>query len=549
MTRAEVAARFVADGFAVIYQDCRGRYGSDGTFTKYVHEAADGYDTCAWLVAQPWCDGRICTMGLSYGGHTQVALGSLGAPGVVAQAVDSGGFANAWKNGARAYGAFELKQVTWAHSQAILSPEAAADPVMKTALEAENLRDWYQRLPWKPGHSPLRHHPDYEAYIFEEWRHGAFGPFWRQPGLYAEGHYDSYSDAATIQMSSWLDIYPWGQAQNYMGLRRAGKGGGRHFLILGPWTHGDRSLTAFGDVDFGPEATLDSWAGDWRHFRLRFFEHIVKGAAFDEPAVRVFVMGGGSGRRTPEGRLDHGGHWQAHADWPLPGTRFTRYHLHGDGSLSTAVPAAGAAPLAYDFDPAHPVPTIGHALNREAVVVPGGIFDQVESARLIGCTPPFIPLAARTDVLAFQTPPLEADLTLIGPLEADLWVETDGPDTDFTVKLLDVHPPSADYPHGYAVWLSDGILRLRYAEDPEHPRLRRPGEVTRVSVTLAPTAALIRAGHRLRVDVSSSNFPKYDVNPNTGEADGAARRKRVAVNTVYLDASRPSSIRLPVQPA
>lgn len=543
-SRAAIAEFYGEHGYGMIYQDVRGRYGSEGKFTKYVNEAPDGYDTCEWIVGQEWSDGRICTLGLSYGGHTQLAMGSVCAPGVVAQAVDSGGFANAWKNGARCFGAFELKQVTWAMAQAIMSPEAKADPIMKAALQAENLRDWYQRLPWKRGHSPLRHHPDYEDYIFEEWENGAFSDFWRQPGLYAQGYYDSYSNAATIQMSSWLDIYPWGQAENYMGLKKAGKG--PQFLILGPWTHGDRSVTAFGNVEFGPEATIDSWCGDWRTYRLKFFDHIIKGLPFDEPAVRLFVMGGGSGRRNEDGRLEHGGRWRSFSDWPIPEAEVRNYYLHRDGALSTEVQADGAEPLSYDFDPASPVPTIGHALKREEIVVPGGIYDQVESETLIACKPPYIPLSARSDVLAFQTEPLEEDMTVAGPVEADLWVGTDGPDTDFTVKLLDVYPPSEDYPHGYAVYLTDGIMRLRYNEDPERPRMREPGEVTHVTITCLPTANLFRAGHRIRVDVSSSNFPKFDVNPNTGEPDGAALRKRKAVNTVWLDATRPSNVTLHV---
>jgi hypothetical protein len=135
---------------------------------------------------------------------------------------------------------------------------------------------------------------------------------------------------------------------------------------------------------------------------------------------------------------------------------------------------------------------------------------------------------------------------VVGPVEAELWVSTDGPDTDFTAKLIDVHPPSTDYPRGYAMILTDGIMRLRYAEDPASPRLRQPGDLVRIVVTLFPTANLFKAGHRIRLDISSSNFPKFDVNPNTGEPDGAARRRRIAVNTVFVDAARPSRVVLPV---
>lgn len=543
-TRAEIAAVFTNAGYAVVYQDTRGRYGSDGVFVKYLSDGEDGFDACAWLVAQPWCDGRICTMGLSYGAHTQAALGCLDPPGLVAQVLDCGGFANAWQAGIRQSGAFEMKQVTWAHRNAIASPEAEANPVMKAALEAEDIREWFTRMPWKPGHSPLRHHPDYEAYLFDQWTHGEYGPFWQQLGISTATYHRTYSQAAMVHMSSWWDPYPLTATGNYLGLKHAGRGPQR--LILGPWTHGDRSDRHFGDVDFGPDAPLDSWAGDWRQYRLRFFDHVIKGAPLDEPPVRVFVMGGGSGRRNPDGRLDHGGRWIAAADWPLPDATPTRFHLHGDGRLARDCPRAAAEPLSYDFDPARPVPTIGGAMSSLEPVASAGAWDQVEGPGFFGCTPPYLPLASRPDVLVFQTDPLAQPVEVVGPIEAELWVATDGPDTDFTAKLIDVYPPSADYPRGYAMNLTDGIVRLRYAEDPTRARFRQPGEVVRIVITLFPTANRFMPGHRIRLDVSSSNFPKFDVNPNTGEPDGRAMRKRVAVNTVFVDAGRPSGVVLPV---
>ncbi len=392
----------------------------------------------------------------------------------------------------------------------------------------------------------MRHHPDYEAYLFEQWTHGAFDAFWQQLGIWAEGFHARYSGAACVHMSSWFDPYTLTATSNYLGLKRAGRGGQR--LILGPWTHGDRSNRVFGDVDFGADAPIDSWAGDWRAYRLRFFDHVVKGAPLDEPAARIFVMGGGSGRRTPAGHLDHGGCWISAEDWPPPGVEATPFYLRGDLTLAQSPPPGDEAPLAYDFDPTHPVPTIGGNLTSLDPVASGGAFDQVESADIFGCTPPFLPLASRADVLAFQTAPLAAPLRIVGPVEAELFVATDAPDTDFTAKLIDVHPPSADYPRGYAMILTDGILRLRYAEDPGHPRLRKPGEIVRITVTLFPTANLFLPGHRIRLDISSSNFPKYDVNPNTGEPEGRARRKRIAINTVFVDTARPSRVMLPVLP-
>ncbi len=545
-SRAEVAATFTARGYAVVYQDCRGRYGSEGVFVKYLSDGHDGVDTCAWLRAQPWCDGRICTMGLSYSAHTQAALGCLDPPGLAAQIMDCGGFSNAWEGGIRQFGAFELKQATWALKQALLSPEAMADKVLYAALAAEDIKDWFTRMPWRPGHSPLRHHPAYETYLLEQWSQGPFSPFWQQLGIYAAGYYETYSRAACVHLSSWYDPYAYTATQNYLGLKRAGRGPQR--LILGPWTHGDRSRTWCGDIEFGPDSTLDSWAGDWRAYRAEFFDSVLHGTQNSAPAVRLFVMGGGSGRRTRDGRLDHGGHWLETADWPPPAATLLPYHLHADGNLDPAPPPPGPAALAFQFDPAHPVPTIGGNFSSLDPVAFAGPQNQVESPEFYGCAPPYLPLASRPDVLVFQTPPLTAPLAIAGPIEAEFFVATDAPDTDFTAKLIDVYPPNEDYPGGYAMLLTDSIIRLRYAEDPAQTRLRAAGEVVCIRIRLSPVANLFQPGHRIRLDVSSSNFPKFDVNPNTGEPEGQSRRRRVAINQVFTNARHPSRLVLPILP-
>ena len=539
---AGLAAWFTAHGYAVVLQDCRGRHGSEGKFVKYLSDPDDGFDTCEWIVAQPWCDGRICTIGLSYGAHTQAALGSVDAPGVVAQVLDCGGFNNAWRTGIRQHGAFEMKQATWAFREAIVSPEAAADPVLKAALEAEDIRDWFTRLPWRPGHSPLRHHPDYEAYLFEQWTHGAFDAFWRQAGIWAEGFYAGYSQAACVHMSSWFDPYVATATGNYLGLKQAGRGPQR--LILGPWTHGNRSDRVFGNVDFGDDAPIDAWAGELARLSVAAVRSCdQRRGVCATPPVRVFVMGGGSGRRTAGGHLDHGGRWISLDDWPPPGVDFASYYLHGDGRLDTAAPAEGAAPVSYDFDPAHPVPTIGGNFSSLELVARHGSFDQTEGPEFFGCSPPYLPLASRADVAVFQTPPLAAPVRVVGPIEIDLWVATDGPDTDFTAKLIDVHPASVDYPRGYAMLLGDGIARLRYAEGFGGAAAAQGGRGcwVRLHATFMATANLFLPGHRIRLDVSSSNFPKFDVNSNTGEPEGQARRRRIAVNTVFVDAGRAES--------
>ena len=316
-SRAEVAAYFVGHGYAVAYQDCRGRYHSGGHFTKYLSEAEDGFDTLAWLQRQPWCNGRVGTFGLSYAAHTQAALGCLDPPGLAAQFLDCGGFSNAYRSGIRHGGAFDLKQATWAYRNALAD---ARDPAVKAALAAQDIRAWFRRMPWHKGNSPLSAAPEYEDYLFEQWSHGVFDDYWKQPGIYAEGFYDRYADVPIVHLSGWYDPYARTAMENYVGLSRAKRS--RMQLILGPWTHGDRSLSHAGEVEFGPAAPVDgNLAEDFFELRRRWFDRWIKGLANgveEEPPVRVFVMGGGSGRRNRDGRLEHGGRWRSAAEWPLP---------------------------------------------------------------------------------------------------------------------------------------------------------------------------------------------------------------------------------------
>lgn len=549
-SRAEVADFFVRHGYVVVYQDCRGRHKSGGAFVKYLSDGNDGYDTCDWILKQPWSNGRIGTMGLSYAAHTQGALGSAGAPGVAAMFLDSGGFSNAYQGGIRQGGAFELKQATWAFNQALESRDLERDPGRLARMRAIDLRTWFRRMPWRRGDSPVTLAPEYEEYLFEQWEHGNFDGYWKQLGIYAAGFYDQWSEAAMVHMSSWYDPYPRTATENYLGLSRRKQGPVR--LILGPWTHGDRQLTWAGDVDFGPAATLDgNLAPDFLTQRLRWFDRWLKGirnGVDEEPTVRLFVMGGGSGAKNAAGRLQHGGKWRAEADWPIPDTQWTPYYLHADGALTPSLPTAASASREYAFDPKHPVPTIGGTVTSGQPVMVGGAFDQRESARFFGSREPFRPLADRPDVLVFQTPPLEEDTEVTGPLTVNLWIASNCPDTDFTAKLIDVYPPSADYPAGYAMNLTDGILRVRYRDSWEQPSLMTPGAVYAIRIEAFPTSNLFRRGHRIRLDISSSNFPHFDVNPNSGEPEGRAQQRRVATNRVFLDAARPSHVVLPLIP-
>jgi putative CocE/NonD family hydrolase len=216
-------------------------------------------------------------------------------------------------------------------------------------------------MPWRKGHSPVSAAPEYEDYLFQQWSHGTFDDFWKQPGIYAEGYYDRYADVPVVNLSGWYDPYARSAVEKHLGLSQKKREQMR--LILGPWTHGEHSLTYGGDVDFRPAAPVDgNLAEDFFALRRRWFDRWLKGAANDaeaEPPVRVFVMGGGSGRRNSAGRLDHGGRRRTAADWPLPETQWTKFYLHSDRTLRHNFPDSGARPLGYP-------PTRGARCRRSA---------------------------------------------------------------------------------------------------------------------------------------------------------------------------------------
>ena len=258
------------------------------------------------------------------------------------------------------------------------------------------------------------------------------------------------------------------------------------------------------------------------------------------------MMGGGTGRDDDDGRMRHGGEWRFLSDWPTPGATQTSLYLHADGSLSEQMPGA-SEPTDYVFDPRNPVPTIGGQINSGDNLVPSGPYDQRCGPEWFGCDDS-LPLAARDDVLVFQTPPLEEDVEVSGPITVKLWVSSSAKDTDFTAKLLDVHPPNADYPWGYAMNLADRIVRGRYRNSLERAEPMTPGEVAEVTIDLLGTGNRFKKGHRIRLDISSSNFPFFDVNPNTGNALGRSFTMEIATNRIYHDREHPSHVVLPILP-
>ena len=303
-------------------------------------------------------------------------------------------------------------------------------------------------------------------------------------------------------------------------------------------------------MSFGPAAAIP----DLLELRRAWYDRWLKGldnavgkrAPFATP-VRVFVMGTGDGGRTEEGLLNHGGYWREEQDWPLDRARTTSYYLGSGGGLSTTPPSREDAGTRFTFDPRDPVPTIGGSISSGAGILVEGAWNQRGGPHIWNWRAP-IPLSARRDVLVFQTEPLEEDLEVTGELEARLWVSSSAVDTDFTAKLIDVYPSSDDFPAGFDLNLSDGIVRTRFRESLTRETPMTPGQVYQLTVALYPTANVFKRGHRLRVDVSSSNFPRFDVNPNSGEPLNRHRRLVVATNTVYHDAARPSHIALPVVP-
>ncbi|HEM8291170.1 TPA: CocE/NonD family hydrolase [Providencia rettgeri] len=546
ITRQEMARCFTHAGFIVIYQDCRGRYESEGKFTKYINEAEDGFDTLQWIMAQPWCNGKIGSMGLSYAAHTQLAMACLNPPGLSTMVLDSGGFANAFQCGIRQGGAFELKQATWAYKQAKLSPLAQQSSTVSTALAQENIHDWFAAMPWHQGHTLLKHVPEYESYLFEQWEEECFTDYWKKIGIYAEGYYDQIPDIPVLFMSSWYDAYVSSTLDNYRAFTTTKQSPQK--LIMGPWLHGDRNITHSGNAEFGEVAAFDhNVSEDWLACRLVWFNTHLKGLNPPKPQqdITFFMMGGGSGKRNSEGRLEHGGEWLHHQQWPLPNVEKTPFFLWGNQSLQREE-CPKQATISYCYDPKYPVPTIGGALTSGQPIFWGGAFDQRELPDFFGSQQNNLPLSARPDVLVFETDILQDDICLAGDIEVSLWISSDALDTDFTAKLIDVYPPNEDYPQGYAMNITDGIFRCRFHQGYEQKTLLNPNEVVEIKIKPFACANRFVKGHRIRLDISSSNFPKYDFNTNTGETIAGDRTWKVAHNSIHISKRYPSKVVLPI---
>lgn len=494
--------RHVEAGYAVVAQDCRGRFDSDGRFHPFF-EAEDGFDTLAWARAQPWCDGRFGMFGASYIAYTQFAAARLCPPGLKALAP-------------RVMGRDAFRDMLYHNGIFALSLAAGwGFGMVGRGGQCHATTDWPQVF----RHLPLIEMDEvagYHAPFFREWlSHPVYDEYWS--ALSVEQHYACY-DQPILHVGGWYDVYLDGLLRNYMGLRAQGGPMARAHqkLIIGPWAH-CVDTRALGPVDFGEQALVDLDAVELRWLD-RWVRDVPNGIE-QEPPVRIFVMGANV--------------WRDEWEWPLARAEESVLHLvsgghangvAGDGALSADGPA-GAEADAYGYDPADPVPTVGGCLL-------GGSAGPHDHAAIEG----------RADVLVFTGPELREPLEVTGFVKAVLYVASDAPDTDFIARLCDV------YPDGRSLIVCDGVVRMRFREGLDREVSMEPGCVYEATIEMGATSLVFAAGHRLRVEVTSSCFPRFARNLNTGEPIATATRLRVARQTLCHARAHPSRVILPVVP-
>ncbi|MCC6629983.1 MAG: CocE/NonD family hydrolase [Chloroflexi bacterium] len=515
--------RALRAGYAVVIQDVRGRYESPGEFEPFANEVADGYDTVEWVAAQPWCNGQVAMFGISYVGATQW-LAAIGRPphlAAIAPTVTSSDYYEGWTYQG---GAFELSFCgSWGAMLALNQLQRAAnwnndDPAVQRQLDAQDGLGgalWSLPLGDIAGLAALP--------AFQDWlAHPTFDDYWRRWRI--ADHY-SRLDLPVFNTGGWYDIFLGGTLQNYTGMRAgaatpAARAAQR--LVIGPWEHVLPFPNKVGEWNFGHRASAGMLDRDG--LLLRWLDWTLKGeanGAADDPPVRLFVMG--------ENR------WRAEEEWPLRRAVATPYFLrgggransrHGDGWLSPTPPAEEPADH-YVYNPRDPVPTRGGGLCCSIVWTAGGVYDQRS-------------IEDRPDVLVYSTRPLERAIEVTGPITVTLYAATSAPDTDWTAKLVDV------YPDGYVQNLTDGILRARYRHGTERTVPLTPGAIERYEIDLWATSNVFMPGHRLRLEISSSNFPRFDRNPNTGLPATSDADLQPAFQTIFHDSERPSHVTLPI---
>lgn len=500
----ENARRYAARGYAIVMMDVRGRHlSTEAPYYAFRHEADDGFDTDEWIVRQPWSNGRLGTLGGSYLGYTQMSQAVRGHKSLVSMAADVTssaihqgwvyvdgafhlGFALPWgaggMYGGRGQGA---GKVNYAHL-----PVMEADRTMGNVNQ--HYRDWLTH--------PLQNDRYWDGISFEDEARRISAPL--------------------IVVQGWFDIFLRGALDDQIAMTKAGNRN-KH-IVIGPWVHNKYLGTrkGGGSFDFGPEADVDSFK-IYQAWHDRWLKGIQNGIEL-QPPVMLFVMG--------ENR------WRGEREWPLARARYTKYYLHsggtantsgGDGMLDTTAPRR-EPPDSYVYDPANPVPTLGG--NVCCSSVPSGSHDHRS-------------IESRPDVLVYTTPVLTEAVEVTGPITAKLFAASDARDTDWVIRLIDVHP------NGVAQNLQDGILRARFrAGNDKTPSLIERGRVYEYDVDMWATSNVFLPGHRIRVEVTSSNFPRFDRNLNTGEDPATGVRMTKATQTIHHSMRYPSHIVLPIIP-
>jgi len=500
--------RFYASrGYVYISQDCRGRGTSQGNWEPFVNEARDGKDTHRWILDQPWSNGSIGTMGGSYVGYTQWisapnAEEYLKAMFPIVPLVDPYG------DVAYVGGAFQLSlMMGW-----------GAGVSGKPAVRGWNNDDWhraFRTLPLSTWDTAVGS----EVQYLRDWiAHPHFDSYWKRSSI--QGRRKDIA-VPVYAVCGWYDLFAKSVLDHVNAVRTTSSSehAKKHVhVLMGPWTHGISRDGRVGSLNFGKEAVVDLNA-----IRNQWFEHWLKGKETDVgewPPYRIFVMGRNQ--------------WRDEQEWPLARTQYTPYYFHskgsanasnGDGTLDTTKPGQEAVDR-FVYDPDDPVPTLGGCNLGKC---PVGPHDQTKAEQ-------------REDVLVFTSGELTSELEVTGPVKVVVYAASDATDTDWTAKLVDVHPDGRPFN------LCDGILRARYRESANKPTLIEPGKVYRYEIDLWVTSNVFLTGHKIRVEISSSNFPRFDRNPNTGHAFGADAELQKAKQTVYHDAERASHILLPVIP-
>ena len=522
------AVRAAEAGYAVVYQDTRGRYQSEGQFYPFINEGDDGFDTIEWVASQPWCSGAVGMTGASYIGATQWLAAAKNPPHLKAifPFVTGSDFYEGWTYQG---GAFQLGFTLFWTMRDLASEEARrleSKGIAPKGTAEKLMRASDAMLEY--GHLPLLELPFLKdtnsgAYYYHWLQNSVNNDYWKKISI--KEQYKNISVPA-YNVGAWHDIFILGTLENYLGMKKLGatdlaKTGQR--LLIGPWAHGAFSGT-FPEYNYG----IFSSAGavDLTTLQLHYFDYYLKdidNGLCDEPPVRIFVMGKNE--------------WRLENEWPLARTNYEKWFFHSDGNsgleagiLSRDLPLDETYDT-YVYDPNDPVPTIGGPTLLQGVEIGAnsGPRDQRENEK-------------RKDVLTYTSQILQKPLEVTGPLKAMLYASSSAIDTDFVVKLCDV------FPDGTSRLLAEGILRSRFREGYEKEVFLKPDEISVFPVNLVATSNVFMPGHRIRIDVTSSSYPRFDCNANSGKKIGTDRiEDRVtARQKIFHDSNHPTHILLPV---